>query len=362
MTGFCPALLRDITDWYVPAPSDKVTETGFLTSLLQETNKPTVINEVMSNNGHTKSALVRYMPRSVISQAHETFDCGIDKTPAFKETTVSIAKKVQVGLFFEVDTIRQYCEDASRTQAVGAPPTQMMEFVRKAILTNLNSAYQKMETRLLQSLKLACPSAVTVNLPLAGTQMDLANGIQKMLGELQDAEFCGIPTLVGGSNLFRNYDAIAGRNAFGMNQSGMMNTTNADWNFYYSKLGRTLLGTEDIAAIDPGSVGLLEAQLEVGSFAGQHGTSHFGVFSDPRMQCVTGTGYQNMLWDMQVKELDCATTLTDSYTGVDGTFNRGYAVYLRKAYDLWVTPSDVYDGADVNAGQRGIKYFTISNS
>jgi len=358
--GFCPALMRDLTEWY--PVTQKVTEIG-ATQLLLDAPRPEVLQNSMSDNGHFKSAIVRYMPRGVISQAHTTIDCSIDQTPAFLEKNVSFDQSVSMGLYFAVDTIRQYCADASRTVLVGAPPTPLMVMVRDAILTKLNAAYQLMDQKIAQAIIAAAPATASINISLAANTLDLDSGMTKLLGVLQDSEFCDMPQIVGGSNLFRNFTQIRRANALYPNQAGLQADLNSDYDFYYDRKMRTLLATNDILAIDRGSVALLENIQNVGSFAGQHGTSFFGTMVDPRVQCRgIGNAYQDIVWDMQIREIDCPTTLSNAYTG--GTINatRGYAVYISKSFTVWTTPTDVNDGADVNAGFNGIKRFTITNT
>ncbi len=357
--GFCPALMQDLTNWY--PVTEKVTEIG-ATLLAYDAPRPELLQGSMSDNGHYKSATVRYMPRGVISQAHSTIDCSVDQTPAFKETTVSFNQAVSMGLYFATDTIRQYCADASRTVMVGAAPTEMMISVRNAILTKMNAVYQLMDQKVAQAIIAAAPATSTINISLAADTLDLDAGIAEMLGVLEDAEFCGMPQLVGGSNLFRNFTNIRQRRALFPNTGGFQADLNQDYDFYYDRKMRTLLATNDILAIDRGSVAILENIRNVGSFAGQLGTSFFGTMVDPRVQCKIGNKLQDIVWDIQIKEIDCATTLTDAYNGGTVSVDRGYAVFISKSFAVWTTPNTVNDGADVNAGFNGIKRFTITNT
>jgi len=364
-SGFCPYLLGDIKNWYSPdiAPSEKVTETGVLNMLLNRKSSTTMINNLQSEGGYVREVRIKYMQRGVEAMVQESFSCDTGQTPGYKEVTVPVSKKVQESLFFDIATIRQYCSDGAAAEKSNwtTPATPVMKFVREAILTKLNGMYQKMSRRIAQDIILAAPVTATINLPLSGSTLDLNTGMQQLLGALEDVEFCGTPDIIGGSNLFRNFNMMKNSSALGMNQAGMMVDANALWNFYYQLNMRTLLATNDILAIDPGSVELIYQDLEVGAFSGSLGTSHFGQFIDPRFQCKVGNVYSGFPWEIQIKEIDCPTTLTNAYTGASGTYDRGYAVYIRKVYDTWVAPNDLYDGGDVISGQRGIKRFSITN-
>jgi hypothetical protein len=107
---------------------------------------------------------------------------------------------------------------------------------------------------------------------------------------------------------------------------------------------------------------LIEFNANVGNFAGARGTSFFGQLFDPRVQCRTGQSYRDFALDFQLKYIDCPTSLTNYYTGQSQTFQRGWAMFVSKQYDLFTMPGDAYDGADVNHGANGTLHFTIANS
>jgi len=41
---------------------------------------------------------------------------------------------------------------------------------------------------------------------------------------------------------------------------------------------------------------------------------------------------------------------------------RGYALYIKKRYGLFVTPTDAYDGGDRLAGSNGTLRYAMTNS
>jgi hypothetical protein len=115
----------------------------------------------------------------------------------------------------------------------------------------------------------------------------------------------------------------------------------------------------------PGSVHLVERQDNVGSFAGQRGTSFFTTIVDPRTQCWTPNGLGNIAFDLQVKYIDCpedANNLPSGYLNTESLTGRGYALYIKKRYGLFTTPKDAFDGGDRLAGSNGSLRYAMTNS
>jgi len=104
-------------------PGKKVTVPGFLNMLITQPDRPFAAANV---GGHYKDVRVKYMPRTTTAQVSTTDTCSVDFVPAYLETTVSVDNVAQTGVWVSDDTVRQYCEDASRTVAVGQPATQLM--------------------------------------------------------------------------------------------------------------------------------------------------------------------------------------------------------------------------------------------
>jgi hypothetical protein len=111
----------------------------------------------------------------------------------------------------------------------------------------------------------------------------------------------------------------------------------------------------------------LEYLQNVGAWAGTRGNSTFSTIIDPRMQCWSeGNTLGNVRWDMQVRYADCpedvANFITSGYKNVNTISGRGYLVRIYKYYDLFVTPTDAYDGADVLAGSNGTLRYSLTNT
>lgn len=372
--GYCEALLLHLESIAGQNyPGQKVTVPGFLNMLVTSPDRPSAIQEGYMG-GHYRTVNVKYMPRTVAAQVSTTDSCGIDLQPAYKETSVSVNNVAQTGLWIADDTVRQYCEEASRTVAVGQPATQMMTEHLRGILHAMNGIYQKMENVLTTSMAASfgkhvatgSATAVTVNIEQDGNLNDLGTGLTKLLTDAASNEFCGTPMFVGalGSlmhaySIQKNQNALA--QAIGFDPSALA----ANFQFFPSGQTGSTWGAQHVGMFAPGSVHLVERLDNVGSFAGARGTSFFTTIVDPRTQCWTPNGLGNISFDLQVKYVDCpedANNLPSGYANTESLTGRGYALYIKKRYGLFVTPSDAYDGGDRLAGSNGTLRYAMTNS
>ncbi len=317
------------------------------------------------------------MPRTTTSQVSTTDTCSVDFVPAYLETTVSVDNVAQTGVWVSDDVVRQYCEDASRTVAIGQPATQLMTEHLNSVLHAMNGIYQKMENVLTAGVTwgdhvaTGSNAAVTVNIEQDGTLNDLATGLTKLLLDAETNEFCGAPYMVGplGSkmhaySLQNKYKALA--TAEGWDPA--MLAANAGFAFYASGQAASTWGNANaLGMFAPGSAHLLERLDNVGSFAGQRGSSFFTTIIDPRTQCWTPNGLSNIQFDLQVKYIDCPDDLGRLNGGgaidpTELTAARGYALIIKKRYGLFQTPTNAFDAADRMAGSNGALLYTITNS
>jgi len=372
--GYCEALLLHLDSIAGQNyPGQKVTIPGFLNMLVTSPDRPSAIQEGYMG-GHYRTVNVKYMPRTVAAQVSTTDSCGIDLQPAYKETTVSVNNVAQTGLWISDETVRQYCEDSSRTVAVGLPATQMMTEHLRGILHAMNGIYQKMENVLTTAMASSfgnhvatgTATAVTVNIEQDGNLNDLGTGLTKLLTDAAANEFCGTPMFVGalGSlmhaySIQKNQNALA--QAIGFDPSALA----ANFQFFASGQTGSTWGAQHVGMFAPGSVHLVERQDNVGSFAGQRGTSFFTTIVDPRTQCWTPNGLGNIAFDLQVKYIDCpedANNLPSGYLNTESLTGRGYALYIKKRYGLFTTPKDAFDGGDRLAGSNGTLRYAMTNS
>lgn len=370
--GFCPAIL-DHLEMIAGRnyPGKKATAQGFLLSLLNSVDQPQAVSDVLSQDGHIKTVQYKYKSRSVLSQVSDSLSCDNNIVNSYKQTTVALPYVAQLTTYFDDETVRQYCNETSRIVTAGTPPTRLMQEVLDGVLTNMNGLYAKIESDITTAmstqfgLNLRTNSTTpTLNLPLTGTSNNLTEGIYALLSDAVRHEFCDKPVIVG-NGLFTNFHLGQMAKAYGLNQSGVdagMMAEALGYAYYNSQMTATTWGANEIGMFAPGSVHFVQYNRNKGAWVGDKGPSFFGRITDPRIQCWTPGGYQNMEFDIQVKYLDCPQSVRNDYTGVTSTYDRGYLVMVSTSYGLFVTPQDAYDGQDVIHGQNGTLNYTITNA
>lgn len=354
-------------------PGKKVTQPGFLIGLAQNTVKPmTTQFQGLSNDGHRVPQVnVRYMERATPEQWQTGDpDCGIDNSPAYKETAVTISQGVNIGLFFAEDTIRQYEREASRKTSMGGG-NAMMSAVVDGILHKLQGGYQKINQTLLTSMSTKFgynhrpnPSLTntTVNFNDDGTTNSFSENWGRIAADMEMNELCGpfFATVTGNPHVWaKQY----GAKALGMNQSGVNNAAIADMlggKFYFDANQQSILGANTLAIYAENSVHLLEYDKHVGDFAGNKGSIIDFQIADPFMQCWNNGVLEPFRWDVTLRYNDCPT----SYSGYSGsaTYGKGWQVIISKSFDLFTTPLNAYNGGDRISGQNGTLLYTITNS
>ncbi len=374
-TGFKEALLAELaainpTNY----PGKKVTQPGLLVGMAQNTTRPqTTAFLGLNDAGHRVPQVnVRYMERSTPEQWQTGApDCGIDNSPAYKETAVTISQGVNIGLFFAEDTIRQYENEASRyVNTNGGVP--MMSAVVEGILHKLQGGYMKIDQTCLTSLSTKIgfnhrpnPSStnVTVNFPSTATSNLYTEGWGRIAADLEINEICGgfWGTVTGNAHVWNVQHNSVG--ALGMNQAGLNNDAIANGiggQFFYDPNQQAILGANTMLICANNSVHFLEYNKHVGNFAGDKGAIIDFQIADPFMQCWNNGVMQPFLWDVTLRYNDCPTT----YSGYAGSvsYGKGWQVILSKSFDTFITPTDAYNGGDRISGQNGTLLYTINNS
>lgn len=371
--GFAEALLAELATINPNNyPGMKVTQPGFLVGLLANQTRPNMFETQAYANGHRVPAVnVKYMQRSTPEQWQTGDpDCGIDAAPVFRETQFVVNEAVNYNIFLDEDKIRQYEQEASQivnNNKTGGVP--MMSHVVRTILHQLQGGYQKIDQRLLAIMATSVGrnprstnTNTTVNFNDDGTSNLFSEGWGRIAADMDEAEICGPVWMVGNGNPHVYFKQLQA-NALSANNSGLNNAAIANMiggSFYWDRNSSSALGANTLLVCAENSVHFVEYNKHVGNFAGQKGAIFDTQIIDPFMQCWTPAGLQPFRWDITIRYNDCPT----SYSGYAGTatYGKGWQIIISKNYDLFTTPTDAYDGGDVNRGQNGTLLFTITNT
>lgn len=371
--GFCPSLLLDIKDIAGQnSPATKLHVAGFLSMLFCcQDSLASVVQEPFAN-GHTRSATVKYRQRVLPSAAQTADNCDIDAIPAYAEWNLPATGHRQLSFFLPLDTVRQYCADASRmVEFPGTPRTRVMDEVYGTFLEYANALMKainqdlvaQMATEFGENASNGDDGGTLINFNTSGNTAILNNGLIQVLRDIRENEICGTPCMVGGGLWDAQWIAqqIACCNNAGMDMSGL---TNALPRLFFDKDTQSIWGANSAGLFAPGSVKFLSFDKNVGeAFTGQMGTSFFTNIGLPvnEFGCNLDDCLRDLRFDVQIRFLDCPQTV--DINGVPTAVGRGWHVIISKDYGLWVQPTTGYQAGDSLADTNGtIKYFASNTS
>lgn len=366
--GFCPALLRSIDDIAEGnAPGRKLHIAGFLSALFCCQNSTVSPVNDQFEGAHYRPLTVKYTRRPTIADVQDEDNCDVNRIPSYSEWTLPNLNHKQSSFFLADNTIQQYCVEASRTQAAGQPPTQLMQEIYDRIIETANIVMKainqdlvtEMATQFGENVVTGSDNGRVINIARdPGVILD--NGYVALLRDIQENEICGEPCLIGGGlwSSWNYAQALACCNQAGidLSRAGLPK-------LFFDKDTQNIWGQNSAALLAPGSVKFIGRNKYQGSFSGARGTSFFSVLPLPvnEFGCNLDQCLADLMFDMQVKYIDCPTTI--EVNGQQQTVNRGWQVIISKEYALWVQPTNAYADADELAGTNGtLKYFLTNNT
>jgi hypothetical protein len=368
--NYAPFLLQHLKSLIgINAPETKITPTGFTKMLLENTPKlqvkPSEVLRLNESDGHIKQIRLSYLKRITPDLIQTDDDCENDLIPVYNDMVLEAPHFAKYSFWISDDTIARYMADASRTVAQGQPATPLMQEHLTTLMTVVNGIVGKIDQTLLEDVTwgvnqvTGVNAATTININKNATVNDLETGFAKLLSDAAENEIAG-DLLMAGSGLFNNFmlqKPFSGMNQAGVNQSA---ATGYKWYFdVYAKSASTF-GTNQVGVFAPGTIGFVDLQKYIAFRSGQKGTSFF--FQIP-LPVATGQGdgtAEMMIFDAQLKYIDCPTTLYNGYSNV--TVNRGWQLIISKNYGLFQQPTDGYTSGDRLTGNNGALRYTFTNT
>lgn len=366
--GFCPALLVSINDVAQGnAPGQKLQIAGFLAALFCCQNSTVSAVNSQFSDGQVRPLTVKYTRRPTVADVNSNDDCTIDRIPGYNEWTIPNLGFQKSSFFIPDSTMAQYCADATRTQAVGQPPTGVMREVYERIVETANVVMRKINQDLVTQMATKFGVNTTthqsngkvINIDQDGAKYVLDNGIIDMMRDIQENEICGEPCLVGGGlwSAWNMSQLIACCNAAGMDFSKVGLPR-----LFFDKDSQQIWGPNTAGLFAPGSVKFIGRNAYEGAFAGQKGTSFFTSFLLPvdEFGCNLEDCLRDLRFDLQLKYIDCPTTI--NVGGVPTSVNRGWQAIISKRYALWVQPADAYSPTDPLYDTNGSLLYYLTNT
>lgn len=370
-TGFCPALLRNITDIAGQnAPAKKLQIVGYLamTFCCQNSSVSPVNDGFDQETGTRRPLTVKYRRRPTLSDVVSVDTCDVDRIPGYLEWNLPNLGYRAYSFFLPDSLVSQYCNDAVATQPFGRPPTTVMQEVYDNILEGANIVMKSINVDLVtqQATQFGYntttnhPSGKIINITRNGADLVLDNGIIAMQQDIQENEICGDVCIVGGGlySAWTKAQQLACCNAAGLDMSKAAPNT-----FFFDKDTQTIWGPNSVGLFAAGSVKFLGRNQFVGAaFAGAKGSSFFTSFLLPVQEfgCNLNDCLRDLRFDLQLKYIDCPTVI--NINGVATSVGRGWIGIVSKQYGLWVQPTTAYASSDSLANTNGtLKYFITNN-
>ena len=366
--NYAPFLLQHLSQLIGQnAPETKITPTGFLRSSIE--NAPNLVVpdherlRLSNANGHIQQIRLSYLKRITPDMVSETDDCSNDLIPVYNDMTLDAPHFAKFSFYIADNDIARYMDEACKTVAVGQPATQFMQEHLRTLMTIVNGIVGKINQDLIGDVVFGVNAATnsnaakTVNIEKDATKFDLSTGWAELLNDLDVNEVSGTPIIVGGG-IFNKF--MRSRSFQTTQLSGLTNSLYNDFKYYYDNYTQTSWGSNQIAVLAPGTYGFVDLQKYISFRAGYKGTSFFFQIMLPVNNGQSDGTAEMMIFDAQLKYIDCPTTVYNGYSNV--TVNRGWQLIVSKNYGLFQQPTDAYTSGDVLAGNNGALRYTITNN
>lgn len=360
--GFAPYLLKSLRALAGQNyPGLVLTPAGFTAMLLENSN----IREIKLTNeqGHQKTAKVKYKTRQTPSAVGDGGTCDINFSPAYLEADVTAINDKALAFHISRETVSKYMEEASNPQNIGNPSVPVIAEIADSIAHCVNSIVGAIDLILLNSVVwgnnavTGNNNAVNLNISKDATKMNLDQGFAKLLSDAFENEFQG-NVLIVGSGKFNAYELQKRSGVMAAAaQNGIDISRFTGYRFYPDLYARSQWGVDRIGVFAPGSIHMVDFNRYVGFQAGKFGNSTFFQLTLP---VDYGFGQTDMTFDCQLKELDCPTELLNAY-GEPQTYAVGYGLYIRKTFGLFQTPSNAFSSDDRLTGVNGALRYVVTN-
>lgn len=374
--GFAPYLLHHLNEVAKGnAPAKKITPPGFLRALLENTSAPDVINDgIDDGTGHIRAMQIKYRQRLPAGQTVTTDDCNIDTIPVYTETSINLSMFRKIGLYIDDATMAKYLDDATKVANIStggqvegfkSTTTFMQEFFDRlmemisGIFTDINADLTaKQAANFGTNTFSGNNNAVTVNILLDATKNNLASGMTELLTQWKENENAG-PMIMFGNGIMHNYVlqqmAKSGTDFIGVDTTAFEKL----YKWYWDISTATSLGANQIGIFAQDAVHLVTRARFKGYASGFKGGSIFFTMVPPGVDSL-GDALPRIELDCQLKYIDCPTQLVGP-GGYAQTFNRGWALYVSKTYDLFNIPADAYATGDRLYQNNGTYRYLITN-
>lgn len=353
--GFCPAILKQLSETGLSDPAKKVSQLGFLQMLFCcQDGSINGLNDGLIG-GHKRDLTVWYRERFGSDLVQDTMPgCDVGNNLPRKEFELPALQTSAISLYFSVDEIRNYCSDASNPTRVGR--ATIMKDMYDQIVNAMFRVLEDIDKKVVTSMATQFGTNVVTGLDTTTVitydpAKAFADVIKKIVLDTQANEFCDDPCIVGNgviTELEIDRALAIASSAAGVNMQALYGLIPRVFN---DKNTIAAWGANQFGVFEKGSLALLNFQRYDGNFDQDlANTKYFPVMLPVNEIICPQDCLDAMKFDMSIREIDCPTTMT--VNGAQITVDRGYQVVISKDYQLFVKP-DLFSATDPLAGTNG---------
>jgi hypothetical protein len=365
-SGYAAYIINDIVKATGPnaQPNFKVDARG-LTKLLYQGNGSNPIRNTIET-GEKREIRYFYRQRANKSQvltsaSNDSHQCDYIQTPARLETTLTATNTVKIAYHLPYSLMTNYEHEANMPAKIGSYGSATQELL-DLIKGAANGLLEKMNETLWTSITWGVNSvagnnsATTVDFPQNAALQKVTAGMPKIISDYKRNGLSGMPNIVTGAGI--PFQWLSFSNAMGAAAAnGFDNRIATAWGDWF--LDQDASSADGLYTFEPGSIQIVE-YLENLFRPGRLGVSEFFTIALPTVDPLGNS--VAVPFDCQIREVDCPTTLYDSYSGSSGTYDRGLSLIMWKNFGLFQLPPNSYRGEDQQYGVNGSMRYTITNA
>jgi hypothetical protein len=377
--GYNVPLLRHISQVNKINPAKKLAPLGMLSAVLSsQDGSAKLINQDRDEMGHRRELKVKYRKRVTESAVSDgPADCEGGVTPVYYEFGFPSMLENSYQLWVPISLLRQYEKDTSEHIVLdGAVPvdikkqTNVMKEMYDMLIEGGGAVLKRINKRLVTSMSTQfgvntvtgnnASRALAFSLGTTGMQ----DAMVQLISDWRENEFDDSVIMVGNGS-FANYDLIKKIMSNMPNDQGISQAALAQImpKVYFDKDTRAVWGANQVGVFEKGSLHFLTHNDYQGNFRQSLANSDFFTMALPVSE-FNGIPVENLdklLFDIQVKEFDCAQQLLINGT-LTNTGGPGVLITMNKKWNLFTKPTNLYEATDPLFGTNGTLRYTITGT
>lgn len=349
---FCPGITEAVELLQpVNAPSMKMSNVGFLESLLTDVNRAGLSPAAgkLSRDGHTMEWTVTATQRRTPDDVSEEAECLAGETPVAISQTILSDEIATDALSFSYADITKFCaEYTSGGAQLGTMPGTFMNGMVRQIMTMMDALRMKIDRKLL-TLALPTIRQATAGYPQGFVALDMIDGANggaalqsaySTIGRNTDDASMGKPLIFIGQGVVSDWFRQLGIGCCNNIGGDLSKIVSAGQYLYFNdQNGDLILDTDNFFVYEPSAYQFLYQTLNEGANFGQIENSFYFTMPDPKIpglfydaiytEKACGDNLQPSVSLQLISRFGLFATMDDAYSSTDPLFNfQGSLGYL----------------------------------